>query len=217
MALDSRPCYREAMARKRKAPEAQFNLDGTTASPLAQTEPNAGTVNPVEQSSDRAERPAPAFETLSIRVLPDGSIDPSTRESTRAKIRRFAEANPQVFGPPAAPAPAANFDPEISAVLYRLLGTLEAEVAIWRGSDPAIAREVFSYSEQEIEALKGPTTKVLNKYAGGMTKYEDEMNLAFVLLSVHVSKIRALKAATSAKAEREQYQAEAGGASQAKE
>ena len=77
--------------------------------------------------------------------------------------------------------------------LYDMLGSIEAAVAQrWGHISPHIAKQVFTYTPAEKEALSGPTIRVLNKYvADWMIRFQDEIALGTLLISLTIAKVNA--------------------------
>lgn len=85
------------------------------------------------------------------------------------------------------------FHPAMISGLYDMLGSIEAMAAERWGKIPGpVAKQVFTYTSAEKEALSGPTIRVLNKYvADWMIRYQDEIALATLLVSLTVAKVNA--------------------------
>ena len=98
--------------------------------------------------------------------------------------------------------------------LYSVIGKVEAWFASRATGFPmSVTTTVFEYTPEEIAILQDPTATVLAKYAGGLTKFSDELTLAFILLSVNEAKFRKLQ---EAKNERSDIRQEASGEIDAK-
>ena len=161
-------------------------------------EPEVFTVGP---SDGREENPASENSKkerfqLSFDLNEDGSPDFSAmRERTKEKVREFF-SDPKMasaFGTKAAQPDIQIFHPAMVAAMYAVLGSVEA-MAITRLTKipEPVAKQVFTYSKEEIDALSGPTIRVLNKYAADwMIKYQDEIALAGLLVSITVAKVNA--------------------------
>lgn len=144
---------------------------------------------------------------LSFDLNEDGSPDlTSMRGRTKEKVQAFF-SDPKfaaAFG--AKPAGPASIDffpqgpgekyPAMIGSLYNMVGMIEAMAVqnIWKVPAPVAVR-VFTYTEQEKEALAPPTVKVLNKYAPAwLIKYQDEIALANILLTITAMKIQTARA-----------------------
>lgn len=125
--------------------------------------------------------------------MPDFS---SMRDKTKERLRTFFY-NPKsafVLGakdPTPAAAEVQIFHPSMVAGMYAMVGALESMAVQHFGNVPeSIAKQVFTYTSAEVEALTGPTVRVLNKYAADwMIKYQDELALATMLLAMTVAKV----------------------------
>jgi hypothetical protein len=135
---------------------------------------------------------------LSFDINEDGSPDLSSlRESTRDKVKQFF-GNPKIaalFDVKPQQPEVQVFHPAMISGMYDLVGAIEswAVEKYWAIPQP-ICKHVFTYSPEEKRALEGPTVRVLNKYAADwMIKYQDEISLATLLLSITIAKINAAK------------------------
>jgi hypothetical protein len=133
---------------------------------------------------------------LSFDLNEDGSPDlAAMRESTREKVKKFF-GDPKIaalFGAKAPTPEVQVFHPSMVAGLYAMLGSIEASVLPMAFSElkPEVAKTVFTYSPAEVAALEGPTVRVLNKYAADwMIKYQDEIALGTILISLTVQKVQ---------------------------
>lgn len=165
------------------------------------TTPEVFTVGP-EPASD----PAPTFEdqtkdrretvSISFYVNEDGSPDfSSMRDRTREKVKQFF-TDPKIaqeFGAKPAVAEVQVFSPAMISGMYDLVGALEAMIfgRAFKLPEPT-AKRVFTYTEVEKRALEGPTCRVMNKYAASwMIKFQDEIALATLLVSLTIAKCNA--------------------------
>jgi hypothetical protein len=136
--------------------------------------------------------------TFSFDVDESGSPDfSSMRDKTKERVKQFF-TDPKIaeqFGArPGAAAPEVQiFHPAMVSGLYDMLGAIEATVAQRYGKIPQhIAKQVFTYTPAEKDALAGPTVRVLNKYAAEwMIRFQDEIALATILISLTVAKVNA--------------------------
>ena len=87
------------------------------------------------------------------------------------------------------------FHPSAISGLYDVLGAVEVSVfGHYLHLPEPIAKQVFTYSPTEKEALAPPTIRVLNKYASGwMIKYQDEIALFTLLTALTIQKINVAK------------------------
>jgi hypothetical protein len=158
----------------------------------------SGIVSEETRAEVETPQPGPGRERfqLSFDLNPDGSPDLSTmRGKTKEKVQSFftdpkmAEA----FGSRPVTPEVQIFHPAMVASMYAMLGALEAMAVSRIANIPMpICKQVFTYTPAEIEILKEPTVRVLNKYvADWMIKYQDEIALAGLLLSMTVTKVNA--------------------------
>lgn len=85
-----------------------------------------------------------------------------------------------------------GFDPSICGVLYDSLSTLMIGLARARGYTEQQAN-VLRFDTTEKQALIEPTARVMNKYAGSLGKYQDEIMLGVVLSTVISGKLAQLR------------------------
>lgn len=145
--------------------------------------------NPVIQE----ERETRFKPKISLPINEDGSFDFSTmREATKERLRAAVASSPSLF-PSSAPSEVMLFPPQVIAVMYGAIGATESMLAQRMGKIPKqIADSVFTYTPQELELLYPPTARVLQKYASEwMIKYQDEIALATLLVSMTVAKVNA--------------------------
>lgn len=165
--------------------------------------PEVFTVGPEAHSdpSPAAEAPKDRREAVSISFYlnDDGSPDfTGMRDRTRQKVKEFFN-DPKIaaeFGAKPAQPEVQVFHPAMVSGMYDLLGALEAMAfgRMWKLPEP-IAKRAFTYTELEKKALEGPTTRVLNKYAAEwMIRYQDEIALATLLVSITIAKCNAAMA-----------------------
>lgn len=172
--------------KKRPSPKSESFTVGPVPEPEPIREENSETTKPVRER----------FQ-MSFDLNEDGSPDLTPmRERTKERVREFF-SDPRMaaaFGvkPVTAAGPEVQiFHPMMVAGMYSVLGSVETMVAIRMGHIPEhIARQVFTYSANEVEVLTGPTVRVLNKYAAEwMIKYQDEIALATLLISMTINKV----------------------------
>lgn len=148
-----------------------------------------------------AEEPTNGFKKdrfqLSFDLDGDGNPDlAGMRESTRVKVKEFF-SNPKMaaaFGSkPAGLDATPKVHPAAVRGLYFTLGSIEAMITplIIKQIKPDVARQVFMYTDKELEALEGPTVAVLNKYADWFIKYQDEIALATMICTMTMNKVQA--------------------------
>jgi len=135
---------------------------------------------------------------ISFDLKEDGSPDfESMQGRTKDRIKEFL-ANEKVraeFGPKTADAPAVQIQiitPAMVAGLYGMLGAIEGMMFPWffKGMNPVLARQVFTYTEKEVALLNDPTARVLNKYLPEwLIKYQDEIAMANLLLMMGIAKV----------------------------
>jgi hypothetical protein len=87
--------------------------------------------------------------------------------------------------------------------LYDGLGKVLALVAVKvKGVPPEIASEAFLFSEAEKNTLAEPTARVVNKYATEwMIRFQDEIGLAFLIVSIISAKTQFCNAMIAASAQ----------------
>lgn len=127
----------------------------------------------------------------------------SMRDKTKEKLRAFM-SDPSLadFLGVKSPVPEVQvFHPSMVSGLYDLLGSIESTIATRMGGIPEpVAKKVFRYSDEEKAALAGPTVRVLNKYASAwMIRYQDEIALATLLISLTIAKVNAASLLTKQK------------------
>lgn len=196
------------MRKKKVAPKLEVEPATFIDSSIQQPDPPQ---EPEEIKPIGAER-----RTIAWYVNPDGSIQwDRMRSATKDELRKLLD-NEQVLAelgakPKDAPAPVEVFDPEWTGALYDSLGKIEqvAAIKIWK-IDADIAGKVFSYTEAEKDKLRGPTTKVLNKYAAAwMIRFKDEIALFMLLATMTAHKIAMLNGVLQIQAQMEKNRAAA--------
>lgn len=146
-----------------------------------------------EPSAQVSAPPTDNRSRIAIPIKEDGTIDiGAMREATKTKLREALNLTPDFrqAQPTAAPQ---VFHPAMVSGLYDMMGSIESALAqrFFKIPEP-VAKQVFAYSPQEKEALTGPTVRVLNKYAADwMIKYQDEITLASLLVTLTVQKVNA--------------------------
>lgn len=143
---------------------------------------------------------------LSFDLNADGAPDfSSMREKTKERARQFfsdpkmaeafgvkpvAQATAVVDYFPMAPG---EKYPAVIGSMYNTIGVIESLLAQRFAKIPEpIARRVFTYTDEEKMVLAGPTSRVLNKYMPlWLIKYQDEIALANLLISITVAKVNA--------------------------
>lgn len=183
------------MKTKTKTPAKVGNLPGFRDPEDTQTAAPASAPATAPESSNG--KPKDRFQ-ISFDLNEDGTPDFSAmRGKTKEKVRQFF-TDPKIaaeFGSkPADTSPQVQiFHPAMISSMYDMLGTLEAIAAQrWGKIPPQIAKQVFTYTETEKEALTGPTIRVMNKYAAEwMIKYQDEIALATLLIALTTAKVNA--------------------------
>jgi hypothetical protein len=81
----------------------------------------------------------------------------------------------------------------VADVLYEALGTLLVLGARWTGAEPDRAL-LMRFTKDEKDSLRQPTIAVLEKYAGHVGPYQEEIALGMALTAVLISKAEALRA-----------------------
>ena len=137
---------------------------------------------------------------ISVELNDDGSVAwNSMRETNVIEFRTLlnrAEIKEE-FKDKTAPL----FSAESCYGFYDLFGKMLAFGASkWKDIPPDIAIEAFSFSDADKKILAEPTVKVLNKYAPTWAiKYQDEITLAFLMISVINSKMMLARALTESR------------------
>jgi hypothetical protein len=150
-----------------------------------------------KEATKPAETRAKERFQLSFDLNEDGTPDlAAMRQSTKERVQAFFSdpAMAKVFGAKAPAQPEVQiFHPSMVAGLYAMLGSIEAmAVARLTKIPEPICKQVFTYTPPEVEALTGPTVRVLNKYvADWMIKYQDEIALITLLGSLTITKVNA--------------------------
>lgn len=115
-----------------------------------------------------------------------------------AKLRAAIASTPG-FGPQAeaeSGPPPEVVSASMAGHLWGFVGALESLLAVrvW-GISESDAERIFRYNEQEIGVLAEPTAAVLNKYAGALMRWKEELALGLAVLAVHQAKMQLLRAA----------------------
>jgi hypothetical protein len=149
----------------------------------------AGVVTEVEPAPEPAPTPT---ARIAIPIKESGAIDfDMMRESTKQKLRDAIASTPELRPTEPTAQQIQIFHPAMISGMYDMLGAIESAGAqrFWKIPEP-VAKQVFTYSPTEKDALSGPTIRVLNKYAAEwMIKYQDEIALATLLTSLTISKV----------------------------
>lgn len=140
---------------------------------------------------------APTGKRLGIQVDADGRIEwdrlrASTREELRVMFSDPRVASELGVAPRAAASGGTTIDGATVGMLYGALGSLMVGAAKAFGypDDQALTMQ---FTAEERDALLTPTSRVLEKYAGSLGEWEDEIMLTFALGSIITAKITGLK------------------------
>jgi|SRR5882672_1002261 len=149
--------------------------------------------------SSSQESTAPAAPRLSVQLDAQGAIDfermrPDTREKLRAALER---SGPGAFGLRATASAVSgpvveSFPPEMAEVIYDSLSSLLVGLAR-RGGHSAESAGVLAFTPQEKQALVPPTVAVLNKYNASLGKYQEEITLGILLVTITSGKLALLR------------------------
>lgn len=102
------------------------------------------------------------------------------REATKHKLQAaIAASGVQYASVPEAPA----FGASISDYLWTLIGGLAATAAMYSFDAKDVSR-VVPLSRNELDALREPTARVLDKYAGKLGRYQDETALVLTVVAI---------------------------------
>lgn len=180
------------MKTKTKKPGFQQPLPGFKESPADAAE------REIKEAQAAPAEPAPGARkerfAISFDLNDDGSPDLSSmRDTTKKRVQEFFGDSRMAAAFGAKPAvPAVEvINPFMVASLYNLLGAVEAAVfgSYMKIPEP-IAKQAFTYTPAEVNALTGPTVRVINKHAADwMIKWQDEIALSGMLLTMTVAKI----------------------------
>jgi len=158
--------------------------------------PDTAKMESEPQTEDNNPNSADIKDRISIALLPDGSFDiESMREKTRAKFEAALAKTPM-----SAATEADTASPEVALehcrMLYMALGRVEVFAAGLMGYRRDLAARVLPFSEAEIQALSGPTSRVMKKYMGGgaLAEHRDLILLGVMLTSTVSTKFATLKA-----------------------
>lgn len=191
------------MGRKRKTAislETGEELEQTTEQ---QAPPQSSSAPPPPPKASAAApiKTSLAPRRLSIELNDDGSIAWNSMRETnvielrnlfqRAEVKEeFKDKAPQLF------------TPETCYGFYDLLGKMMAYGATrWKGIPSDISNEAFTFTDADKKLLADPTIKVLNKHAPlWALKYQDEITLGFVALTIINSKMMLARALTESRA-----------------
>ena len=152
---------------------------------------------PSPPPAESHKKQGPPRKGVWIYLNDDGSMDTAAmREGTREKLRQAVASTPMFSAPGNGPQVEVQiFNPMMIEGMYNLLGSLEC-VAFQKAFPvipPTLIRQVIPYTPQEKAALVPPTVRVLNKHANAwMIKWQDELALGTLLLSMTVNKVQAL-------------------------
>lgn len=144
-----------------------------------------------DQTDFRPPAVAPKAERVVMALDDRGGIDLSSmRDSTKDKIKAAIRKTPELLaeaGPVIAPK---DIPDQAVDYLYRILGSLE----VWAASRkyPEDLAKVFEYRQDELSSLRGPTKDILAKYAPSISRFQEEVTLAIVLIGIHTEKVRVL-------------------------
>ena len=138
----------------------------------------------------------PTGKRIGIQLDADGRIAwDRLRASTREELKNMI-ADPRIAeelgAAPRVSSSGAAIDPSTVGMLYGALGSLMVGAAKAMGypEDQALSMQ---FTKDERDALLIPTSKVLEKYAGSLGEWEDEIMLTFALGSIIAAKVSGLK------------------------
>lgn len=199
------------MGRKRKTAISletgeveEYGMETQSQPPPPQPQPNPQEPQPKPQPRKIPPgKPSMAPRRISVELNDDGSVAWNSMRETNVIEFRSLLNRPEIkeeFKEKTAPP---LFSAESCYGFYDLFGKLLAfGAAKWKGIPADIATEAFSFSDGDKKILAEPTVKVLNKYAPTWAiKYQDEITLGFVLLSVINAKIMLARALAESRAE----------------
>lgn len=170
---------RKRRKRTQRVDDAEKPIDPITGDSKEPIQP------PVEQPAQAA---AAAQERISV-PLKDGAIDfGSMRQATKDKfLSAIRSSGVQFQAVPETPAVGAF----LSDHLWQLVAGLAMPIASKQfGAENA--RRVIPFSSGELEQLREPTGRVIDKYAAGLGKYQDEAALLLVLVAIGQQKFQQL-------------------------
>lgn len=135
----------------------------------------------------------PAQKRLSFPLTPEGVVDlDRVRDDTKSQMRRaFSDpkVSREIFGS-STPVPA-GFSDQDCEWLFNLLGEAEAFLAEKSGIPKDVAREIFLWDREEVNAIKDPSKACLNKWLPGAASVETTFLLA--LAGIHQKKFFSLQ------------------------
>lgn len=145
-------------------------------------------------------------QRLSIPLTADGLFDfQSMRAGTREKLQQAIKSSGIEFtAVPESPA----FGAAVSDHLWQFLGGVGVALALRAGHDKRDVMRYVPMNRAELDALRDPTGRVIDKYAGKLGKYQEESQLALTLLAVVQYKYMALENAREERVKGEQLPAD---------
>jgi|SRR5215831_14932120 len=151
--------------------------------------------------------------SVSLKVQEDGSLDPSTRESTLRKLQEVIQKTPslqaKLLGKTSG---VALVEPKAVEPFYTGIGLLNTFLAIRiLKLDSAVAQTIIPYSVPELKLLSEATAEAVNENLDKMPAWLLELlrgggsvalaKLAMVLFQVHAQKLAAIRQAMGQAAE----------------
>jgi len=170
---------------------AQEPLNTALPEPRIESE-GAGQLEP--EAPKGSERKTVSWYVDSAGVIQWDRVRDATKDQLRDLFKSPTTLEKLGLNPEEPAAPVEFFDPEWCDELYDTLGKIEAfgAVRFWK-VNPEIASKVFTYTEKEKDKLRGPTSRVVNKYvAEWMIRFKDEIALALLLFAMTANKIAML-------------------------
>lgn len=154
--------------------------------------PDQPEVAPVAQEPESGNGYRPGSK-LTINLNEDGTIDlGSMRDKTLEKLRGALKATPGIQAEVQQAAPVMMFPPPVIHAMYQSVSLLEVMLAQRFGIEPSVAKNCFTFTPEELNSLTPLTSRVLQKHMSEwMIRWQEEMLLASLLVTMTVSKINA--------------------------
>ena len=143
-----------------------------------------------ERESGNGYRPG---SRIQFNLNEDGSIDlDSMRDKTLERLRAAIGSTPGIRTEVQTATPVMLFPPPVIHAMYQSISLIETMIAPRFGISPVVAKNVFTFTPEELSSLTPLTARVLQKHMSQwMLTWQEELMLGSLLLSMTVSKINA--------------------------
>jgi hypothetical protein len=138
-----------------------------------------------------SENSAPSPRRISIPLNDDGSVAIGSMRDDQISDWKKLIRRPEIVEE-ITPKVVEVISKETCDGIYDVAGKGLSLLAVQFKNVPSeIADKAFPFNEMEKEMLSKPTARILNKYAPGwLTKYQDEISLCFLLVTIINAKIQ---------------------------